>query len=332
MATDVKFHRWLQQRLIDLGYKVNITGRNDAATQAAIRDIQKNSGLKETGTATMGFMERLRSLRMAAPPKMPSGDTVPMPRLRPRPQPLASDEEMPMPRLRPRMEAHREPIGARPSFPMPNMRPSREQMGPMAAHGMARPPMQLEASGAIPSSPPPHANVNMVPASEPLSQGGNRELLSRALNMPLPSAEASPAAGTPPALGAPGSGAGLPLGAPPGVPLTGPGGSPAPQYQQNLWTELFRKLPGYQQQPMVEPTTGNSPLAGVEQYQTDAPPMQPPMPPPQQPQPQGMPLAAFQGRFDPEAMATAGMGMPGMSQAEMAKRILLQKLLQLPGR
>ena len=88
MATDVKFHRWLQQRLIDLGYRdVKVTGKNDAATQAAIRAIQKSSGLKETGTATMGFMDRLRALRMASEPGEGMPAEMPMPRLRPRPNP-----------------------------------------------------------------------------------------------------------------------------------------------------------------------------------------------------------------------------------------------------
>jgi hypothetical protein len=64
------------------------------------------------------------------------------------------------------------------------------------------------------------------------------------------------------------------FGPPPGVPLTGPGGSPAPQYYDDGFAPLLRMIPGYDQiqQPLPEYSTANSPLAGVDSYVPDAVP------------------------------------------------------------
>ena len=113
MADDRKFVSWLQARLNDLGYQIEVDGVNGPQTQNAIRDVQRAFGLKETGTATQEFMDRFKTIQAEGPAQLtgsvgsPSGPapnvagrmqmTPPMPNLRPRsavPQPLGPGQRI----------------------------------------------------------------------------------------------------------------------------------------------------------------------------------------------------------------------------------------------
>ena len=94
--SDTKFVKWLQERLYQLGYDdVKQSGTNDPFTQDAIRDIQQQFNLRETGTATKEFIDQIRTMKpmpiggravdvMNAEPRA-AGGPPPMPVMRPQP-------------------------------------------------------------------------------------------------------------------------------------------------------------------------------------------------------------------------------------------------------
>lgn len=67
MSNASKFTRWLQQRFNSAGADLKVTGRNDAATQAIIREFQRAMGFKKiTGTATAETVQALQAYKPAS--------------------------------------------------------------------------------------------------------------------------------------------------------------------------------------------------------------------------------------------------------------------------
>ena len=272
MARKDEYTAWLQGKLNDLGYNVAVDGINGPETQAAIRDVQRAFGLKETGLADKAFNDAFKTIKAEGPAQLTGSVGSPS-----APPPNVSGRMQMMP-------------------PMPRMRPP--QGGPQAS-GMGMPPDPLIGpTGRSGLDMPPSGGLTpemMMPqsASGPMPAPTDREMMARALMQQAGSSPASAAPG-------PGAGAMPPMGPPPGVPLTGPGGSPAPQYPpppSNPFGEMLdaglgnMMIPGYaqkRQQPLPDYSTANSPLAGVESYQPGMeqsrqmpPPMQAGMLPPE---------------------------------------------------
>lgn len=61
MASDKKFVRFLQERLNDAGFSLDVDGRAGEKTRAAMREFQKAMGLAVTGTATQETVDALRN-------------------------------------------------------------------------------------------------------------------------------------------------------------------------------------------------------------------------------------------------------------------------------
>ena len=57
--------RYLQSLLAELGLKVSVTGSFDAATQAAVKSVQKAAGLHPSGAVSTVTMEAIKSARTA---------------------------------------------------------------------------------------------------------------------------------------------------------------------------------------------------------------------------------------------------------------------------
>jgi murein DD-endopeptidase MepM/ murein hydrolase activator NlpD len=57
--------RYLQSLLAELGLKVSVTGTFDAATQAAVKSVQKAAGLHPSGAVSTVTMEAIKSARTA---------------------------------------------------------------------------------------------------------------------------------------------------------------------------------------------------------------------------------------------------------------------------
>jgi hypothetical protein len=121
-----------------------------------------------------------------------------------------------------------------------------------------RPPPQLAGTASISGSPGMSVDMGQI---RPVPQAGDMPMGGYVNASPRPALGSIAAA---PALGSA-------FGPPAGVPLTGPGGSPAPQYAQDGFAPLLNLIPGYDQirKPLPEYSTANSPLAGTDSYVVD---------------------------------------------------------------